>query len=83
MRFLPLLQSQAMSNTTTTLTAPPTPHAARLAERGIIIRESASEESTPKKVPVGKGEKKLKKAPVSPSRDSTPSPIRKARREAE
>ena len=38
------------------------------------------EQLAQKKVPKGKGKKKLKKVPVEPSRDSTPSLLRRTRR---
>ena len=67
-------------DTSTTL-ATPTTRSARV-EKRIIISEPTLEKPSPKKVPAGKGKKKQKEASIAPSQDSTPSPIRKARREA-
>ena len=54
------------------------------AQRGIIIKESMPQEQlAQEEVPKGKSKKKLKKAPVTPFRNYTPSPLRRARREAE
>ena len=52
------------------------------AERRITIRELALEKPLPKEVPTSKGTKKVKETSTIPSRDSTPSPIKRARREA-
>ena len=58
--------------------------AARPSQRGIVIREPApQQEQTQIEVPKGKGKKKLKRAPTSHSRDSTPSLIRRERNEVE
>ena len=48
-----------------------------------MIREPAPEKPLPKKVPAGKGKKKVKETSVIPSRDSTPSLIKRTRREVE
>ena len=62
----------------------PDTQVAKLAQRGIIVREPMSQEQLAKEVVLeGKGKKKLKKAPAAPFRYSTPSPIRRAQREAE
>ena len=47
-----------IANTTTNSVAPVAPRAARHAERGIIIREAAPQEPTPKEVPEGKGRRR-------------------------
>ena len=61
----------------------PTTQAARSTQRGIIIREPLpQEQSTQELVPKEKEKKKLKKAPTAPSRDSTSSPLRRARGKA-
>ena len=39
------------------------------------------EQPAQEEVPEGKGKKKLKKVSLEPSRDSTPSPLRRARKE--
>ena len=72
-----------VANTATTPTTPLAPCVARPAQRGIIIWEPALEEPSPKDVPEGKGKKKQKEAFVALSRDSTPSPIKRAKREVE
>ena len=64
-----------MADTATIPNAPTALRAARIAQRGIIIKEPAPEEPTPKEVPKGKGKRKLNGASAAPSRDSTPSPI--------
>ena len=64
-----------MADTATIPITPTTLRAARTAQRGIIIKEPAPKEPTPKEVPKGKGKKKVKGASAAPSRDSTPSPI--------
>ena len=66
-----------MADIATTHVAPPTSQAAKPIKRGIIIKEP-----TPKEVPEGKGKKKVKRASTAASRDSTPSSIRRTRREA-
>ena len=48
-----------------------------------MIREPIPlEEPAPEKVPKGKGKKKVNKATTTHSRNSTPSPLRRVRREA-
>ena len=60
------------------------PQATRLAQRGITIREPTPQvQQAQEVVPEGKGKKKLKKGPIASSRDSTPSLLRRVRREAE
>ena len=66
----------------------------RSRERGIVIRELILQVQQEQQVEAEaldrnedpeykkKGKRKLKKAPVEPSRDSTPSPLRTAQREA-
>ena len=49
-----------VSDIATNPPTPPAPHAARTAQKGIIIKEPAPEEPTPKEVPKGKGKKKAK-----------------------
>ena len=75
-----------------TIAAPttrPTTRTSRLTQRGIVIKEpmpqkQPAEENVSDEEDVldGKGRKKLEKAPVEPSKDSTPSPLRRAKREA-
>ena len=72
-----------IADTATTPTAPPAPYVARPAERRIIIMEPTPKEPTPKEVLEGKGKKKVKRASTVAFRDSTPSPIRRAKREVE
>ena len=72
-----------MANTATTPTAPLTLRATRPTEREIIIREPTPEKPKSKEVPKRKRKKKIKRASTTTSRDSTPSPIRRARRNAE
>ena len=61
----------------------PATRATRPAQRGIIIREPVPyEESTQEKVLERKGKKNMKNAPTVPTQESTPSPLRRARREA-
>ena len=70
-------------NMADTATTPVAPCATRPAQRGIIIGELILEELTPKDVLEGKGKKKVKGASTTLLRDSTPFPIRRARRKAE
>ena len=73
-----------LADIATTITAPPTFHAARPAQRRIVIREFAPQEKLAQKEFLeGKGKKKVKKAPGTPSRDSTPFPLRRIKREVE
>ena len=65
-----------------TATTPATPLSPRTIRPAIIIKEPAPEEPTQKEVPEGKGKKKVKRAPTVPPRDTTPFPIKRARREA-
>ena len=69
-----------VDDTASTPTAPSALHAARPAERGIIIRKLVPKKPTSLEVPKGKGKKKVKEASVAPSRDSTSFPIRKEER---
>ena len=71
----------------------PTTKVSRPTERGMVIRESLAQAQIKQQTEVEtldededpeykcKGKKKPKKAPAEPSRDSTPSPLRKAKRE--
>ena len=76
----------------TTPTAKPATRVSRSIERGIMIKEPLLQAQTKQQAEAEisdenedpeykrKGKKKLKKAPAVPSRDSTPSPLRRAKR---
>ena len=71
-------------DTAATTAAPFVSRAARPALRGIVIKEPApQEEPTQKEILEGKRKKKVKIIPTTPSRESAPSNLRRARREAE
>ena len=60
----------------------PATRATRPAQRGKTIREPMPQEQPAQEQFLeGKGKKKLKQVPIEPSRDSTPFPLRRARRE--
>ena len=67
-----------LADIVTTPIAPSAP-----AARGIVIREPTPTKPCPKKVLEGKAKKKQREAFVAPSQESTPSPLRKARMEAQ
>ena len=62
-------------------TTPTTPSV--VAAKGIVIQEPTPAKSSPKKVPKRKGKKKLKETSIAPSQELTPSPLKKARIEAQ
>ena len=74
--------------------AKPTTKVSKPIERGIVIREPFLQAQTKQQIEVKtldedegpeykwNGKKKLKKASAEPSRDSTPSPLRRAKRDA-
>ena len=72
------------ADTAATPTIRPASQVAKQAQIGIVIREPVPEEEpTQEKVPKGKGKKRVKEALGTPSRDSTPFHLRRARREVE
>ena len=77
------VESINMADTATTLVAHPASRAPRPTQRGIDIREPAQEKPTLKEVLEGNGKKKVKIALTVPFRESTPSPIKRKRKEAE